>query len=78
MATNERNSRLPAVSPAALSAPGHQGQGLGRRIVRGLEAVATRRSLTGRLNLVAAPDVAPFYRRLGYEDTGSLFMGKDL
>nr|WP_208407207.1 GNAT family N-acetyltransferase [Amycolatopsis granulosa] len=42
--------------------PGHQGRGLGQRMVRRLVEVAGAR----RVQLVAAPDVVPFYERLGF------------
>ena len=41
--------------------PDAQGQGLGRGIMDALEGLATRRQLGTRIDLVAAPDVAPFY-----------------
>jgi len=59
-------------------APAYQGRGLGRRIVTGLMAAAERLSLTARVNLVAAGDVAGFYERLGFTNTGSVFMEKRL
>lgn len=57
-------------------APAYQGRGFGRQIVAGLVAVAGRLSLTARVNLVAAGDVAGFYERLGFTDTGSVVMEK--
>jgi GNAT superfamily N-acetyltransferase len=59
-------------------APDAQGEGIGRRIMDALEALATRRGLGTRLDLVAAPDVAPFYRRLGYSRLPSDVMRKPL
>jgi GNAT superfamily N-acetyltransferase len=59
-------------------APDAQGQGLGRRIMDALEALATRRGLGTRVDLVAAPDVVPFYRRLGYGRLPSDVMRKPL
>lgn len=56
--------------------PEHQSKGVGTAIMQALEAVVSQRSTTGVANLVASPDVVPFYRRLGYEDSGSSFMGK--
>ena len=56
--------------------PEHQSQGIGTAIVSVLEAVVSKRSATGVANLVASADVVLFYKRLGYEDSGSLFMGK--
>ena len=58
--------------------PGHQGCGIGTKIVSTLEAIAARDSIAAVVNLVAAPDVAPFYEHIGYEATGSFFMGKSL
>jgi GNAT superfamily N-acetyltransferase len=46
--------------------PGHQGRGVGAAIMKQLETIAVREALAERLDLVAAPDVVPFYRRLGY------------
>ena len=45
--------------------PDAQGQGIGQGIMDALEALVTRRQFGTRLDLVAAPDVVPFYRRLG-------------
>ncbi|NIH77957.1 GNAT family N-acetyltransferase [Amycolatopsis viridis] len=42
--------------------PGHQGRGLGRRMVRRLVELAGAR----RVQLVAAPEVVPFYEQLGF------------
>jgi len=56
--------------------PTHQGLGVGKMIVRALEDVTRPSSLSGLMNLVAAPDVVPFYERLGYEGSGSSFMAK--
>lgn len=56
--------------------PEHQSEGLGTAIMGALEAVVSEDSATGVANLVASPDVVQFYRRLGYEDSGSQFMGK--
>ena len=58
--------------------PDAQGQGIGRRIMDALEALVTRRKLGARLDLVAAPHVAPFYRRLGYSRLPSDLMRKPL
>ena len=58
--------------------PDAQGQGIGRRIMDALEALAARRQFGTRLDLVAAPDVVPFYRRLGYSRLPSDFMRKPL
>ena len=58
--------------------PDAQGQGIGQGIMEALEALATRRRLGTRLDLVAAPDVAPFYRRLGYSRLPSDLMRKAL
>ena len=43
-----------------------------------LEALVTRRQFGTRLDLVAAPDVVPFYRRLGYSQLPSDLMRKPL
>jgi hypothetical protein len=43
-----------------------------------LEALAAARRLGTRVDLVAAPDVVPFYRRLGYELLHSELMRKTL
>ena len=58
--------------------PDAQGQGVGRQIMEALEAVVAERRLGRRLDLVAAPDVAPFYRRLGYSRLPSDLMRKPL
>lgn len=58
--------------------PDAQGQGIGRGIMDALEALATRRRLGTRVDLVAAPDVAPFYRRIGYSRLPSDVMRKPL
>jgi hypothetical protein len=41
-----------------------------------LEALAAARRLGTRVDLVAAPDVVSFYRRLGYEPLHSELMRK--
>ncbi|MDQ6777245.1 MAG: GNAT family N-acetyltransferase [Actinomycetota bacterium] len=56
--------------------PEHQSRGVGTGIMRALEVVVSQRSTTGVANLVANADVIAFYERLGYEDSGSLLMGK--
>jgi GNAT superfamily N-acetyltransferase len=56
----------------------HQGRGTGRAIVARLEALAAARRLGTRVDLVAAPDVVPFYRGLGYELLQSELMRKPL
>ena len=56
--------------------PEHQSEGLGTAIMEALEAVVSEHSAPGVANLVAGPDVVQFYKRLGYEDSGSEFMGK--
>ncbi len=56
--------------------PEHQSKGLGTAIMTELEAVVSECSTTGVANLVAGPEVQPFYARLGYEGSGSQFMGK--
>ena len=58
--------------------PDAQGQGIGRGIMDALEALVTRRQFATRLDLVAAPDVVPFYRRLGYSRLPSDVMRKAL
>lgn len=58
--------------------PDAQSQGVGRQIMEALETVATRRQLGTRLDLVAAPEVVPFYRRLGYSRLPSDLMRKPL
>ena len=58
--------------------PDAQGQGIGQAIMDALEAVVTRRRFGTRLDLVAAPDVVPFYRRLGYSQLPSDLMRKPL
>ena len=58
--------------------PEAQGQGIGRGIMGALEALVTRRRFGTRLDLVAAPDVVPFYRRLGYSQLPSGLMRKPL
>ena len=55
-----------------------QGQGIGQAIMDALEALAARRDLGARIDLVAAPDVVPFYRRLGYGELPSCVMRKPL
>lgn len=56
----------------------HRGRGTGRAIMARLEALAVARRLSTRVDLVAAPDVVPFYRRLGYEPLHSELMRKPL
>jgi GNAT superfamily N-acetyltransferase len=56
----------------------HRGRGTGRAIMARLEALAAARRLGTRVDLVAAPDVVPFYRRLGYELLHSELMRKTL
>ena len=58
--------------------PRHQGRGTGRAIMARLEALAVARRLSTRVDLVAAPDVVSFYRRLGYELLHSDVMRKPL
>ena len=58
--------------------PDAQGNGLGRAIMERLQSMAAKRRLGMRLDLVAAPDVVPFYQRLGYERLESDFMRKRL
>jgi len=58
--------------------PEVQGQGIGKGIMDALEALVTRRQFGTRLDLVASPDVAPFYRRLGYSELPSELMRKPL
>jgi len=58
--------------------PDAQGQGIGQGIMDALEGLVTRRQFGTRLDLVAAPDVAPFYRRLGYSQLPSDLMRKPL
>jgi GNAT superfamily N-acetyltransferase len=58
--------------------PDARGQGIGRRTMDALEALVTRRKFGTRLDLVAAPDVVPFYRRLGYRRLHSDLMRKPL
>lgn len=58
--------------------PECQSSGVGTAIMRALEAVVSERSATGVANLIAEPDVIRFYERLGYQDSGSSFMGKDV
>jgi len=58
--------------------PGHQRTGVGSAIVRSLESVAAHANVTGKVGLVAAVDVVPFYAHLGYEETGSLFMSQNV
>jgi GNAT superfamily N-acetyltransferase len=58
--------------------PGRQGRGIGRAIVERLEAAAVERRLGARLDLVAAPEVASFYRRLGYASLEGAVMRKQL
>ena len=58
--------------------PDAQGQGIGQGIMDALEALVTRRQFGTRLDLVAAPDVVPFYRRLGYSQLPSGLMRKPL
>jgi ribosomal protein S18 acetylase RimI-like enzyme len=58
--------------------PAHQGSGLGRAIMAKLEAIAKARRLGERVDLVAAPDVSGFYRRLGYTALGSELMRTQL
>ncbi len=56
--------------------PEHQSKGVARALMSALEALVAEHSATGVANLIASPDVVPFYKRLGYEDSGSQFMGK--
>jgi GNAT superfamily N-acetyltransferase len=56
----------------------HQGRGTGRALMARLEALAVARRLGARVDLVAAPDVSAFYRRLGYEALHSALMRKPL
>ena len=58
--------------------PDAQGQGIGRGIMDALEALVVERQLGSRLDLVAAPDVVPFYRRLGYSRRPGDVMRKPL
>jgi ribosomal protein S18 acetylase RimI-like enzyme len=58
--------------------PRHQGRGTGRAMMARLEALAVARCLGARVDLVAAPDVVSFYRRLGYERLHSELMRKPL
>jgi GNAT superfamily N-acetyltransferase len=58
--------------------PPRQGQGIGRAVVEALQALAVDRRLATRLDLVAAPSVAPFYRHLGYETRANELMRKPL
>ncbi len=50
-------------------AEGHQGQGLGRRILQSLEALARGRGVT-RLRIHARDSALGFYTRSGYADVG--------
>jgi GNAT superfamily N-acetyltransferase len=59
-------------------APAHRGKGVGAAIMNELEAIAARDALAERVDLVAAPDVVAFYRRLGYEPLPSELMRKAL
>jgi GNAT superfamily N-acetyltransferase len=56
--------------------PRHQRHGIGRTIMERLQAIATQRRLSVRLDLVAAPDVVSFHRRLGYDPLDSALMRK--
>ena len=56
----------------------YQGRGTGRAIMARLEALAVARRHGTRVDLVAAPDVVPFYRRLGYEPLRSELLRKPL
>jgi GNAT superfamily N-acetyltransferase len=56
----------------------HQGRGTGRAIIARLEALAVAGRLGTRVDLVAAPDVVAFYRRLGYEPLHSELLRKPL
>jgi GNAT superfamily N-acetyltransferase len=58
--------------------PRHRARGTGRAIMERLEALAVARRLGTRVDLVAAPDVVSFYRRLGYEPRPSELMRKPL
>jgi GNAT superfamily N-acetyltransferase len=58
--------------------PHHQRSGVGAAIVRSLEGVAAPATVTGRVGLVAGRDVAAFYTGLGYEDTGSVFLSRNV
>jgi len=58
--------------------PDAQGQGIGQGIMSALEALARRRQFGTRVDLVAASDVVPFYRRLGYSRLPSDLMRKPL
>jgi GNAT superfamily N-acetyltransferase len=55
-----------------------QGQGVGRAIMGRLQAIAAGHGFGTRLDLVAAPDVVSFYRRLGYDKPESDLMTKAL
>jgi GNAT superfamily N-acetyltransferase len=59
-------------------APAYQGRGVGATIMDELEAIAVREALAERVDLVAAPDVVPFYQRLGYAPLPSELMRKAL
>jgi predicted GNAT family N-acyltransferase len=53
--------------------PARQGRGLGRTLVRALEAELTRRGVR-EVHLHARADVVPFYERLGYVVFGDPFV----
>jgi GNAT superfamily N-acetyltransferase len=58
--------------------PDHRGRGLGRQMLAALERAVTRTGGRPVLNVVADPDVAGYYLRLGYDDTGSQFLQRSL
>ncbi len=56
----------------------YQQQRIGTEILSRLEDLAAQSSAVGTVNLVADGAVEAFYRRVGYEATGSAFLGKSL
>ena len=58
--------------------PAHQGRGIGRRLMVALLGLASDVTLTGKVSLVATPDVVGFYQRLGFEITGSSLLTRSL
>lgn len=58
--------------------PCHQGQGVGKSMIRALESEVSRRAPGSTVLLFCASALAPFYEGLGYEVSPGTFMKKVL